>query len=70
MLFDTVEDIVINAKTANDYDSLRLNALGTLLGLDYEITHEAFLTKWDQDKLVSSSELDDHHARTNAWLWR
>ncbi len=64
MLFDTVEDIVINAKTANDYDSLRLNALG-ILGLDYEITHEAF-TKWDQNKLTDDlyhKSLDHYHAK-------
>jgi preprotein translocase subunit SecA len=30
MLYDTVEDMVINAKNANDYESLRLNALSTL----------------------------------------
>jgi len=64
MLFDTVEDIVINAKNANDYDSLRLNALGTL-GLDYEITQEIF-GKWDQNKLTDDlyhKSLDHYHAK-------
>ncbi len=46
MLFDTCEDMVINAKNANDYESLRLNALSTL-GLDYEISKETF-DKQDQ----------------------
>ncbi|HPM31420.1 MAG TPA: preprotein translocase subunit SecA [Chryseolinea sp.] len=49
MLFDTSEDMVINAKNANDYDSLRLNAL-TTFGLDYEISKEVF-TKSDSNKL-------------------
>ncbi|MBL0741500.1 preprotein translocase subunit SecA [Chryseolinea lacunae] len=41
MLYDTCEDMVINAKNASDYESLRLNALSTL-GLDYEISKESF----------------------------
>jgi preprotein translocase subunit SecA len=50
MLFDTCEDMVINAKNAADYESLRLNAL-SILGLDYEITREEF-DKSDQAKLT------------------
>jgi preprotein translocase subunit SecA len=50
MLFDTCEDMVINAKNGNDYESLRLNALSTL-GLDYEITKETF-DKLDQAALA------------------
>lgn len=50
MLFDTCEDMVINAKNANDYESLRLNALSTL-GLDYEISKETF-DKYDQNNLT------------------
>ncbi len=41
MMFDTSEDLVINAKNANDYESLRLNVLSTL-GIDYEISKEDF----------------------------
>lgn len=41
MLFDTCEEIVINAKNASDYESLRLNAL-SVLGLDYELSKEQF----------------------------
>jgi preprotein translocase subunit SecA len=41
MLFDTSEDMVINAKNGNDYESLRLNAL-SILGLDYEISKDDF----------------------------
>jgi preprotein translocase subunit SecA len=41
MLFDTSEDMVINAKNGNDYESLRLNAL-SILGLDYEISRDDF----------------------------
>ncbi len=50
MLFDTTDDMVINAKNASDYDSLRLNAL-TTLGLDYEISKETF-AKSDSNKLT------------------
>lgn len=41
MIFDTCEELVTNAKNANDYDSLRLNALG-ILGLDYELDKTDF----------------------------
>jgi preprotein translocase subunit SecA len=41
MLFDTCEEMVINAKNAADYESLRLNAL-SILGLDYELPKEGF----------------------------
>jgi preprotein translocase subunit SecA len=50
MLYDTVEDMVINAKNANDYESLRLNALSTL-GIDYEIARDNF-EKDDQTKIT------------------
>ncbi len=50
MLFDTSEDMVINAKNAADYESLRLNAL-SILGLDYEISKEEF-DRMDQSKLA------------------
>src|SRR6185312_11239644 len=51
MLSDTCEDVVINAKNANDYESLRLNALG-ILGLDYELSKDDF-EKFDQGKLAN-----------------
>jgi preprotein translocase subunit SecA len=41
MLNDITEEMVSNAKAANDYESLRLNAL-SVLGLDYEISKEEF----------------------------
>ncbi len=41
MLFDTSEEIILNAKNANDYESLRLNAL-SVLGVDYELPKEEF----------------------------
>jgi preprotein translocase subunit SecA len=49
MLSDTANDIAANAKAANDYESLRLNALSTLT-LDFEISKEAF-EKSDEHKL-------------------
>jgi len=64
MVYDTVEDIVINAKNASDYDSLRLNALG-ILGLDYDIPQESF-NKWDATKLTDDlyhKALEHYHAK-------
>jgi preprotein translocase subunit SecA len=64
MLYDTSEDMVINAKNASDYESLRLNALSTL-GLDYEITKEHF-DKTDQNSLTNDlyhKALDHYHKK-------
>ena len=64
MLFDTCEDMVINAKNAMDYESLRLNAL-SILGLDYEITKETF-DKLDQPKLAEdlyNKALEHYHKK-------
>jgi preprotein translocase subunit SecA len=64
MLFDTCEDMVINAKNASDYESLRLNALSTL-GLDYEISKETF-DKLDQNKLTDDlyhKALEHYHKK-------
>jgi preprotein translocase subunit SecA len=64
MLYDTCEDMVINAKNANDYESLRLNALSTL-ALDYEIPKETF-DRLDQAKLADDlykKALDHYHKK-------
>jgi preprotein translocase subunit SecA len=64
MLFDTCEDMVINAKNANDYESLRLNALGTL-GLDYDISKDNF-EKLDQGNITDDlyhKSLDHYHRK-------
>ena len=64
MLYDTCEDMVINAKNAADYESLRLNALG-ILGLDYEISKEQF-DRMDQNKLTDDlyhKSLDHYHKK-------
>ncbi|HYF66483.1 MAG TPA: preprotein translocase subunit SecA, partial [Ohtaekwangia sp.] len=64
MLFDTVEDMVINAKNSADYESLRLNAL-SVLGVDYEIAREEF-DKWDQNKITDdlyNKALDHYHKK-------
>ena len=65
MLYDTCEDMVINAKNATDYESLRLNALSTL-GLDYEISRETF-DKMDQQKLTDDlyHKALEHYHRKN-----
>ena len=41
MMYDTSEDLVINAKAAPDYDSFKLNSL-SVLGLDVKISQEEF----------------------------
>jgi len=64
MLYDTCEDIVSNAKSANDYDSFRLNALG-ILGMDYDIQIEDF-QKMDEAKLAEdlyTKTLDHYHKK-------
>ncbi len=41
MLFDTCEDIVLNTKGADNYESFKLTVLG-VLGIDFEISKEEF----------------------------
>lgn len=41
MLFDTSEELIANAKAANNFESLKLNVL-SIFGFDYEITKEDF----------------------------
>lgn len=43
MLYDTCEDIVLNTKGVQDYDSFKLTTLG-VLGLDVPIANDEFLT--------------------------
>lgn len=50
MLFETCEDLVLNAKGQNDLDSLKLNAI-SILGLDYQISQE-HLEKTDEQTLT------------------
>jgi preprotein translocase subunit SecA len=64
MLFDTCEEVAINAKNANDYESLRLNALG-ILGLDFEIS-EAEFTKMNNAQLTDNlynKTLEHYHKK-------
>lgn len=64
MLFDTCEDMVINSKNGNDYESLRLNAL-SVLGLDYEISKETF-DKTEQNRLTNdlyNKALEHYHKK-------
>src|SRR5687768_16788166 len=65
MLYDTSEDIVTNAKNADDYESLRLNALSTL-GLDYEITKNDF-EKLEAPKITQDlyEKALEHYHRKN-----
>ncbi len=67
MIFDTAEELVISAKNAADYESLRLNALSTF-GIDYEVSKDDF-AKWDQAKLTNDlyeKALDHYHRKNKA----
>jgi preprotein translocase subunit SecA len=64
MLNDTCEDIVGNAKGANDYESFRLNTL-SILGLDYEVSKEDF-EKLEEESLSSDlyhKALEHYHKK-------
>lgn len=50
MLFETCEDLVLNAKGQNDLDSLKLNTI-SVLGLDFQVTQEE-LEKTDESTLT------------------
>jgi len=49
MLFETCEDLVLNAKGGNDLDSLKLNVI-SILGLDFQLSQEE-LEKTDENEL-------------------
>ena len=51
MLFDTCEDIVINTKGAENFDSFKLTVLGTL-AIDFDITQDKFAS-------ISQEELSE-----------
>ena len=53
MIYDTSEDIVMNATAISDYEGFKLNALG-ILSLDYPITKEDFEKA---DPMVLTEEL-------------
>lgn len=65
MIFDTSEDMIINARNAADYDSFRLNTLSTL-GIDYEISKNDF-EKMDQGKLTEDlyNKALEHYRKKN-----
>lgn len=50
MLYETADEIVLNAKNAIDYESFRLNVLSTF-GMDYEISKEDF-EQMNENKLT------------------
>jgi preprotein translocase subunit SecA len=65
MIFDTSEDMIINARNAADYDSFRLNTLSTL-GIDYEIDKNDF-EKMDQGKITEDlyNKALEHYRKKN-----
>ncbi|HNP17901.1 MAG TPA: preprotein translocase subunit SecA [Fulvivirga sp.] len=65
MLFDTCEDIVINTKGSENYDSFKLTILG-VLGIDFEITKNEF-GSINEDVLTQKlySQALEHYRRKN-----
>ncbi|MEQ9285804.1 MAG: preprotein translocase subunit SecA [Cyclobacteriaceae bacterium] len=66
MMYDTSEDLVINAKSAVDYDSFKLNTL-SVLGIDVKVSPEEFEKSSEaelSDKLYHDI-LDQYHAKNN-----
>lgn len=66
MLYDTAEDIAVNAKSAGDHQSYKLNCL-SVLGLDSKVNEEEF-TSLSQDQLVDKlyhEALDNYHAKND-----
>ncbi|MEO0553505.1 MAG: preprotein translocase subunit SecA [Bacteroidota bacterium] len=65
MLFDTCEDIVLNTKGAENYESFKLTTLG-VLGVDFEINKSEF-ENIDQQVLVEKlyDEAFAHYKRKN-----
>ncbi len=63
MLMDTTEDMVLNSKSAENYESLRLNAL-SVLGLDYDLSKDNFIKKGEaqiSDELYHKALEHYHH---------
>ena len=68
MLYDTCEDIVVNAKESEDYDSFKLNCLG-ILSLDFPIDLDTFKSSSQEDlseQLYNASL--DHYQEKNAGI--
>ncbi len=66
MLFETCEDLILNAKGMNDLDSLKLNAI-SILGLDFQLTQEE-LEKTDENVLsqqLYDAALDNYKNKNN-----
>lgn len=65
MLFETCEDLILNAKGSNDLDSLKLNII-SVLGMDFQIEEEEF-SKADEATLSQKlyDAAIDHYQRKN-----
>ncbi len=66
MLYDSCEDITLNAKASLDIDSLKLNVI-SVLGMDFQVTAEE-LEKYDPAELTErlyKEALDHYHNKNN-----
>ena len=68
MLYDSCEDITLNAKASLDIDSLKLNVI-SVLGMDFQITAEE-LEKYDTGELTDRlyNEALAHYKRKNDFV--
>jgi len=67
MLYDTCEDIVLNAKASDDYDGFKLNVL-SVLGLDFHISSEDFISINEQEltQRVYDEAFQHYHDKNKA----
>ena len=65
MLYDTCEDIALNAKAGDNLDGLKLNAI-SVLGIDFQITQEE-LAKTNEMELTQKlyNEAQNHYLEKN-----
>ncbi|MCG8307473.1 MAG: preprotein translocase subunit SecA [Cytophagales bacterium] len=66
MLFDTCEDIAINSKGSEDYDSLMLNCI-SILGLNFKLTQEEFgnISENELAEKLYQDSLANYRAKNN-----
>ncbi len=71
MLFETCEDIVINAKASEDYDSFKLNCLG-ILGIDFPMDQDSFasISNENLSEQLYDNALEHYEAKNNAVIKR
>ena len=64
MLYETCEDLVLNAKAANDFDSLKLNVI-SILGMEFSVSADDFskTPEADLSRKLYDAALDSYHRK-------